>query len=239
MSTSQYGSQEVSTGTAIRVPEAGAATERIPNATAATYPDPTVADPGPLGLAAFAATTFVLSVFNAGIIKDARLEAVVLPLALAYGGLSQLLAGMWEFKKANTFGATAFTSYGAFWLSFFLLVNTYAGHLPAATAYKGVGLYLLAWTIFTGYMFIASLRVTGAVALVFVLLFATFLFLAIGAFAQKTGLTHLGGWLGLLTAIAAWYASFAGVTNATWGRIVLPVVPLTPGAGRAAGGRRV
>src|SRR4051812_22970298 len=77
-----------------------------------------IADPGPLGLAAFAATTFVLSLFNAKLVKDANLEAVVLPLALFYGGLAQLLAGMWEFKKANTFGATAFASYGSFWLAF-------------------------------------------------------------------------------------------------------------------------
>ncbi len=184
-----------------------------------------IADPGPLGLAAFAMTTFVLSCFNAGLIKDARLEAVVLPLALFYGGLSQLLAGMWEFRKANTFGALAFTSYGAFWLSFAALVRFVAPGL-GPNAGTAIGLYLLGWTIFTAYMTVAALRVSGAVAVVFVLLTLTFLFLCLGAYQASSGTTHLGGWLGLATAVAAWYASFAGVTNATWGRTVLPVYPL-------------
>ncbi len=209
-----------------RADDTGTATERVPNAAAPSVADPTIADPGPLGLAAFAGTTFVLSCFNAGIVKDARLEAVVLPLALFYGGLAQLLAGMWEFKKANTFGATAFASFGAFWLSFFYLVNNVAPKLPAANAYKAVGLYLIMWAIFTSYMFIASLRTTGAVALVFVLLAVTFWVLAWGELGEQTGITKLGGWLGLLTAVAAWYASFAGVTNSTFGRTVAPVMPL-------------
>jgi uncharacterized protein len=210
----------------VRRDAVGLETERIPNAAAPAVPDPTIADPGPLGLAGFAMTTFVLSTFNANIISNAKLEAVVLPLALFYGGLGQLLAGMWEFKKANTLGATAFTSFGAFWLSFAAYVKFVVPGLPANQAYKATGLYLLAWMIFTAYMFIASLRVTGAVALVFILLTLTFLFLAIGELGKSTGMHHVGGWLGLLTAVAAWSASFAGVTNATWGRTVLPVVSL-------------
>jgi succinate-acetate transporter protein len=187
-----------------------------------------VADPGPLGLAAFALTTFCLSVFNAGIIKTAALEAVVLPLALFYGGLGQLLAGMWEFRKANTFGALAFTSYGAFWLSFAALVKFIAPTLPPDSAYQGVGLFLLAWTIFTAGMTLAAARTTGAVLAVFVALTLTFLFLTIGELGKATGITHVGGYLGLVTAALAWYAAFAGVTNSTWGRTVLPVVPLAP-----------
>lgn len=210
--------------------EPSAASQRMPNATALAVPDPTIADPAPLGLAAFAGTTFVLSVFNAGLIKDPRLEAVVLPLALFYGGLGQLLAGMWEFKKANTFGATAFTSYGAFWMSFFLLINTDAAKLPAGTAYKAVGLYLLMWAIFTGYMTIASFRVSGAVALVFVVLFLTFVLLTVAELGQNPSIGKIGGWLGIVTAILAWYTSCAGVVNATWRRVVLPVFPLTPAA---------
>lgn len=182
-----------------------------------------IADPGPLGLAAFAMTTFALSVFNAGLL-DKKLELVVLPLALFYGGTSQLLAGMWEFRKGNTFGATAFTSFGAFWLAYFFLARYVAAGLGTG-AYKAVGLFLLGWTIFTAYMFIASLRVSLAVAAVFAALTLTFAVLTIGAFGEKTGVTKLGGWLGLLTAVLAWYASFAVVTNSTWRRTLLPVGP--------------
>jgi succinate-acetate transporter protein len=184
-----------------------------------------IADPAPLGLAAFAMTTFVLSVFNAGIISDAKLEVVVLPLALFYGGLGQLLAGMWEFRKANTFGALAFTSFGAFWLSFAAYVKFVAPTLPATDVNKATGLYLLAWTIFTAYMTIAAMRVNLAVLGVFVALTLTFLALTIGELSTTTSITKLGGWLGLITAVLAWYASFAGVTNATWRRTVVPVWP--------------
>ena len=180
-----------------------------------------IADPAPLGLAAFALTTFVLSTFNAGILPK-TVEAVVLPIALFYGGFAQLLAGMWEFKKGNTFGALAFTSYGAFWLSFAGLVKFVAADLPAADAEKGIGVFLLAWTIFTLYMTLAALRTSPILVLVFVTLSLTFLALTVGAFAGNATISHLGGWLGLLTAVEAWYASAAGVTAATFGRPILP-----------------
>jgi uncharacterized protein len=182
----------------------------------------TIADPAPLGLAGFAMTTLVLSLANANIYPAAATAA--LSLAIFYGGLAQLLAGMWEFKRNNVFGATAFTSYGAFWLSFWYLVVH--GAIPAADAPVVVGTFLLGWTVFTFYMTIASLRVSGAVFVVFVLLSITFLLLCIGAYHSKTGITHAGGYFGIATAAAAWYASFAGVTNSTFGKIVLPVYPL-------------
>jgi succinate-acetate transporter protein len=185
-----------------------------------------VADPGPLGLAAFALTTFVLSFFNAGLVAD-KGEPIVFGLAFAYGGVAQLLAGMWEFRTGNTFGATAFASYGAFWLSFFVFVTFFADKVPAADTGHAVGLYLIAWGIFTAYMFIASLRTTAAIALVFLLLTVTFVVLGIGDSSATSGITKLGGWLGIATAAAAWYASFAVVTNSTFGRTVLPVRPLT------------
>jgi succinate-acetate transporter protein len=184
-----------------------------------------IADPGPLGLAAFAMTTFVLSCFNANLLS-ASLITVVLPLALFYGGISQFAAGMWEFRKGNTFGALAFTSYGAFWLSYAAFVQFIAGRLPAADAHKAVGLYLLGWTIFTAYMTIASIRVSGAVLGVFALLTLTFLALTIGELGTSTSMAKTGGWLGLATAVVAWYASFAGVTNSTWKRTILPVWPM-------------
>jgi len=183
------------------------------------------ADPGPLGLAAFALTTFVLSMFNANLV-GAGGEPVVFGLALAYGGLAQLLAGMWEFRTGNTFGAVAFTSYGAFWLSFWAFVQFFEKEVPKADAGHALGLYLIAWGIFTTYMFIASLRTTAAVSLVFVLLAATYLVLGIGNAGDHTNIVKAGGWIGLATAAAAWYASFAAVTNATFKRTVLPVKPL-------------
>ncbi|MGN6524312.1 MAG: acetate uptake transporter [Actinomycetes bacterium] len=182
------------------------------------------ADPGPLGLAAFALTTFFLSCVNAGLVPS-TVEGAVLGLAFFDGGIAQLLAGMWEFAKANTFGAVAFTSYGAFWLSFWYLVAHVDLSKAGADASKGVGLFLLAWTIFTAYMTIASSRVSGAVFAVFVALFVTFLLLTWGEFSGSSGISHAGGWVGLLTAVLAWYASFAGVTNSTFRRVVMPTWP--------------
>lgn len=191
-------------------------------------PDPTasIADPAPLGLAAFALTTFVLSVFNAGLLSE-DLEPVVLPLALFYGGLAQLLAGMWEFRKANTFGALAFTTYGAFWLSFAAYVKFVKDGLGPDSD-TATGLFLLAFGIFTAYMTVAALRVNVSVLLVFVFLTLTFLVLAVGDFTGAKTIVHTGGFIGLLTAVLAWYASAAGVINFTWKRTVLPVGPLAP-----------
>ncbi len=184
------------------------------------------ADPGPLGLAAFALTTFVLSMFNAKLVAPTG-EPIVLGLALAYGGLAQLLAGMWEFRTGNTFGAVAFTSFGAFWLSFWAFVAFYEKGVPEKERGKAVGLYLIAWGIFTAYMWIASFRTSAAVNLVFFLLAVTFFLLGIGnADNPKGALVTAGGYFGIATAAAAWYASFAAVTNATFGRVVLPVKPL-------------
>jgi succinate-acetate transporter protein len=170
-------------------------------------------------------TTFVLSMFNANWVS-ANGEPVVLGLALAYGGIAQLLAGMWEFRTGNTFGAVAFSSFGAFWISYFVLVMFNVADIPEADAGHAIGLYLWAWAIFTTYMFIASLRTTGAVALVFFLLAITFVLLGIGNSGAHETIIKWGGYLGLATAAAAWYASFAVVTNKTFGRIVLPVKEL-------------
>jgi uncharacterized protein len=195
-----------------------------------------IADPAPLGLAAFALTTFVLSMFNADLVNEGG-EPVVLGVALAYGGIAQLLAGMWEFKNNNTFGATAFSSFGAFWISLFVFDQFEADSVSAAHLGDAVGLYLIAWGIFTTYMFVASLRVSVAVSLVFILLAATFFFLGIGNAGDNSDIVKIGGWLGLATAAAAWYASFATVTNKTFGRVVLPVKPLGRPLGQKVEGR--
>jgi succinate-acetate transporter protein len=220
--------------------EAGAAGRPIREADIAPAPEPaaratgwTPADPGPLGLAGFAMTTFVLSMYNANLIHIGG-GAVVLSLALAYGGIAQLLAGMWEFRTGNTFGAVAFSSFGAFWISYFLLVRLILipKLIAPNDAENAIAVYLYGWGIFTTYMFVASLRTTGAVALVFLLLAAAFWLLGIGhsqlAGTLKTtnSWIKIGGWVGLATAIAAWYASFAAVTNSTFGRVVLPVYPM-------------
>jgi len=189
------------------------------------------ADPGPLGLAGFAMSTFVLSMFNADLVNKSG-EPVVLGLALAYGGIAQLLAGMWEFRTGNTFGAVAFSSFGAFWISFWVLVTFFEDSIPPEHVGAAVGLYLWAWAIFTTYMFVASLRTTGAVALVFLLLAITFILLGAGNSGDHTNVIKWGGYVGLATAAAAWYASFAAVVNSTFGRVVAPVMPLQVARGR-------
>jgi succinate-acetate transporter protein len=182
---------------------------------ASAQPSPqSVADPAPLGLAAFALTTFVLSCFNAGFIPHEG-EAVVLGLALAYGGAAQFAAGMWEFQRKNTFGATAFTSYGAFWIAFAILVIFFVGKIPPATVPAALGTFLFAWGIFTAYMTIAAVHVSKPVLTVFVLLTITFFLLAGGAYASAPAISKIGGIFGLLTAFAAWYASAIGVIAQT------------------------
>jgi succinate-acetate transporter protein len=187
-----------------------------------------VADPAPLGLAAFAMTTFALSLGNANIWGPGADAAVA--LALVYGGGVQLLAGMWEFKRRNTFGTLAFSSFGAFWISDYVLGKFVLPGVAATAVPEAVGVFLLGWTIFTFYMTVASFKVSGAVVVVFVLLTITFVLLTIGAFNSNTHVDKIGGWLGILTAIAAWYASFGGVVNETFKKSVIPLMPLAPGS---------
>jgi succinate-acetate transporter protein len=186
---------------------------------------PLVGDPAPLGLAGFGITTLLLSLINAKILPG-TLTVLVMSLALTFGGLAQLLAGMWAFKRGNTFAGTAFTAYGAFWFSFYLLVVVFLPLVPKAAGASDIdnfiGWYLLSWGIFTAYMFIASLAGARAVQAVFFLLAVTFVLLAIGKFATSDGITQVGGYVGLATAAAALYASFADVTNANFKRRVLP-----------------
>ena len=228
---------------AARVPGPGGVGPR--EADLAPAPDPTggraahvwaPADPGPLGLAGFALSTFMLSMINTGLIGThlapiGGLAPMVAGLVVAYGGIAQLVAGIWEFRTGNTFGAVAFCSYGAFWISFFFIVQSVGKNVPTEV-FSGLGLYLWMWGIFTTYMFFASLRTTGAIALVFLLLAVTFIILGIGNSALAgthnaiNGTIKVGGYVGIATAIAAWYASFAAVINSTFGRILLPVFPL-------------
>jgi len=183
-----------------------------------------LADPGPLGLAAFAMTTFFLSSVNAGFIPK-TVEGVVLGLALFYGGIAQLCAGMWEFAKGNTFGAVAFSSYGAFWLSFWYLVAHTDLSKAGSDASKGVGWYLLSWTIFTLIMLVAALKTNGVLVFVFIVLAITFILLTFGELGSSTGMTKAGGYIGIITALGAWYGAAAGLVNSTHKKVVLPVFP--------------
>ncbi len=192
-----------------------------------------LADPAPLGLSGFATTTFVLSLVNAGVIKAGGDVKIVIGLAAFYGGLAQLLAGMWEFRNGNTFGATAFSSYGAFWLSFVALLIPGFGvtfGTPAGPSNAAVGYYLIGWAIITGMLLLGALRINGALVAVFVLLFITYILLAIGFFGNApfgSGATAIGGWIGVLTAIAAWYTALTGILRGvSGGKLALPVFPM-------------
>ncbi len=188
--------------------------------------DNKIANPGPLGLCGFALTTFVLSIANAGLLPGEKDALVVLGLAVFYGGVAQFAAGMWEFKTGNTFGATAFTSYGAFWLSFAALFLPGLGGAAGLVSGKALGVYLLGWTIFTGIMLLGTFRINGALAVVFILLFITFLLLALGALGDNASLSKTGGYVGILTAIAAWYVALSGIlAGVSDGKIMLPVFP--------------
>ena len=182
-----------------------------------------IADPAPLGLAAFAATTFLLSAANAGWMSKATGDAW-LGYAFAYGGFAQLLAGMWEFRNRNVFGSTAFGTYGAFWIGLGLWALLVAPKAPsAAAADHDIAWILLTFAIFNTYMMILSAQVNLAVFLVFLTLEITEIILFIGNFAGSTGTVKFGGWVGLVTALVAWYTSAAGVSAGVAGRLRFPV----------------
>jgi succinate-acetate transporter protein len=195
---------------------------------------PPAADPAPLGLAGFALTTVLLSGVNAGLItatKGTADNSAWLGMAFFYGGLGQFMAGMWEFKNRNTFGATAFSSFGAFWMGTALMVTfNVVAHSPTIFGGQGAVWFFFLWAVFTTYMWVASWRTNGIVWVVFLLLALTFWLLWIGALAGSANWTKIGGYVGILTAIAAFYGSFAGVINSTFGRVVAPVFPI-PGVG--------
>ncbi|HTI13747.1 MAG TPA: acetate uptake transporter [Dictyobacter sp.] len=176
-----------------------------------------VTNPAPLGLSAFALTTFVLSAANAQWFTGSE---IVIGLALFYGGLGQLLAGMWEFRMGNTFGGTAFTSYGSFWMAVAVMLQFKL--IPNDLA---LGFFFLGWAIFTGMMFLGTLRSTLALMGVFLFLFLTFLALALGALLGIGALTVLGGYLGILTALIAWYTALAGLLSTVNSPFGLPVGP--------------
>jgi uncharacterized protein len=189
---------------------------------------PSIADPVPVGIAGFAMTTFILSCINAGFFGGTAATPMVLGLAMFYGGLVQLLAGLWAFRRGETFVAVAFCSYGGgFWLSYFFLVYFIAPHLAPSVAGNAVGLYLLGWLIFTFYMTIAAVKTNAAVLWVFITLTATYLLLTLAEFGvAASSLQPIGGYVGITCGVTAWYVAFAHVTNATFGKELIPTWPL-------------
>jgi succinate-acetate transporter protein len=180
-----------------------------------------VANPAPLGLAAFGVTTVVLCAINVGILSSEAMAAVV-PLAFAFGGLAQLITGVLEFKNGNTFGTVAFTAYGAFWLWFSLLIWTVGAGWLKPPAPEGVAAVLAMWGVFTFCLWICTFRASKAVFGTFLCLWLTFLLLASGEFGWKAG-KRLGGAVGLITGLIALYGSFAELLNATAGREAVPL----------------
>ncbi|KAI8979618.1 GPR1/FUN34/yaaH family-domain-containing protein [Mycotypha africana] len=207
---------------------------KYPNPASSSYPPiplyapPTIANPGPLGLCATALCTFVLSLHNAG----AGLPAdgpnnVVVGTSMFYGGLVQLCAGMWEFKTGNTFGATAFSSYAGFWLSYACIFipgfNVTGAYTDANILKQSLGLYLLGWAIFSGIMLIASHRSSIGLVTLFFFLFLTFVMLAAAEFNHSLKATVAGGVFGILAALSSWYNALSGLLTKDSSYFTLPV----------------
>jgi uncharacterized protein len=182
------------------------------------------ANPAPLGLMGFGLTTLVLSFVNANIVGGGAASfPVVLGMAIAFGGVAQLLAGMWEFRTGNTFGAVAFSSFGAFWISFYFLVSFNVAELPKAEVLSALGLYLWMWGIFTGLLFLCTFASPRATSLLFLLLTITFILLGIGNSGNDSGIIHAGGYVGIATGAVALYIATADIMQAVYERSVLPV----------------
>jgi uncharacterized protein len=191
---------------------------------------PSLANPSPLGLCGFALTTFALSSINTGWFPVGA-TMVVVGLALFYGGAAQFCAGMWEFKAGNTFGATAFTSFGAFWLSYAAILLPGTGILDAlvkaGVVDQALGLFLLAWAIFTAIMFLGVLKSNLALIGVFGFLTLTLLSLSLSHLTGTSALLTVGGYLGIVTAILAWYTALAGLLSSGKSAFTLPVGPIS------------
>jgi len=181
-----------------------------------------LANVGALGLGGFALSTFILNIVNAGLVDVATL-GIVMPVAMFYGGVAQFAAGMWDVKRGDTFGATCFSSFGAFWMGvavfFFLRLSGVEAFVEVPPA--GLAVVFIAWGIFTGYATIASLKLPKAITWVFITLTILFFLLAIGEFVP---VVHtIAGYEGILCSLIAWYASAAILINNVYGRTVLPL----------------
>ncbi|MBR0596505.1 acetate uptake transporter [Sinanaerobacter chloroacetimidivorans] len=181
------------------------------------------ANPAPLGLLGFGMTTVLLNLHNAGFFG---LSAMILAMGIFYGGLAQVFAGFMEWKKNNTFGTTAFLSYGLFWLSLVaLLVMPVLGWAEAANS-LGMAAYLFMWALFTFFMFIGTLKISRALQFVFGSLTVLFLLLSLGDFTGNESITVIAGYEGILCGLSAIYTGLAQVLNEVYGKTVMPIGPM-------------
>jgi uncharacterized protein len=181
------------------------------------------ANPAPLGLLGFGLTTVLLNFHNAGFYP---LDTMILGMGLCYGGLAQVIAGIMEWKKNNTFGTTAFTSYGLFWWSLVALIVMPKLNMGAAPVPAAFASYLFIWGVFTLVMFFGTLKINRALQFVFASLTILFFLLAIGNGTGNTGILHLAGYEGIICGLSAIYAGFAQVLNELYGKVVWPICPV-------------
>jgi succinate-acetate transporter protein len=183
----------------------------------------TTANPAPLGLMGFGMTTVLLNLHNAGFYK---LGSMILAMGIFYGGIAQIIAGIMEWKKSNTFGTTAFTSYGLFWLTLVWLVVSPRVNLGDTTESTAMAAYLFLWGLFTAVMFVGTLRLNRALQVVFATLAVLFFLLALGDYTGNASITHLAGYEGILCGFSAIYTALAQVLNEVYGKTVLPLCPM-------------
>lgn len=185
----------------------------------------TLANPGPLGLMGFGMTTILLNLHNAGFFP---LTSVIISMGIFFGGLAQIFAGLLEYKKGNTFGLTAFTAYGCFWLSLVGILVLPRMGLAEPTEAPFLAVWLALWGVFTLFMFFGTLRANRALQCVFASLTLLFALLAVGNFTQNSALLTFAGFEGILCGASAIYLAMAEVINEQLGRKVLPVGELHP-----------
>ena len=180
------------------------------------------ANPGPLGLLAFGMTTVLLNLHNAGFFE---MNSMILAMGIFYGGLAQIIAGILESKKNNTFGLTAFVSYGFFWLTLVTLIFLPKWNLIPAPSANGMIAYLIMWGIFTGLLFIGTLRINKALQIVFATLTLLFFLLALGDLTESVAIKTFTGFEGIVCGASAIYAGVAALLNEVYGKVILPVGP--------------
>ena len=183
-----------------------------------------IANPAPLGLMGFGMTTVLLNLLNAQIVPVEAL-GMILAVGFFYGGLGQVIAGIWELKNGNTFGATAFSSYGLFWLTFVFINFFPAMGLTSAVSTLALVPYLFMWGLFTFWMFLSTLKLNRALQVVFLTLTILFWLLAIGHLGFPI-MNVIAGWEGILCGFSAIYTAMAEVMNEIYGRVVLPIGPV-------------
>jgi len=187
--------------------------------------DVLLANPAPLGLMAFGTTTVLLNLANAGAIP---LDSVVLAMGLLYGGVAQIIAGIFEFRKGNTFGMTAFISYGFFWISLVFILSPAQLLGASFTATSSLPAYLFVWGLFSFFMFLGTLRLNGSLMFVFGTLVILYFLLSAGFAWNNSDLLKFAGYEGVLCGLSAMYASMAHMLNEVYGKTVLPIFPVKP-----------